>query len=205
YLVLIVIVFRRAGASDAATLNALSFGMIALAASTALQSIWKGPVGSGYLTPPVFSAIYNRPRRAGGRHWRAASRFRDDDVRRLGRDWLRPAAAPATRAVSASDQRANRSDCWPATRCNRHRRPSRRRTYPPADLSLSRDGGWPYFGNHVRPQCLGSRHSAPDLFDARHRDRNAGWRRGGSSIGRFHARLFRCADGRDTKAGLSRL
>ena len=61
YLVLIVIVFRRAGASDATTLNALSFGMIALAASTALQSIWKGPVGSGYLAPPVFSAIYIGP------------------------------------------------------------------------------------------------------------------------------------------------
>jgi NCS2 family nucleobase:cation symporter-2 len=61
YLVLIVIVFRHAGASHAATLNALSFGMIALAISTALQSIWKGPVGSGYLAPPVFSAIYIGP------------------------------------------------------------------------------------------------------------------------------------------------
>jgi len=46
YLVLIVIVFRHAGASHATTLNALSCGMIALAASTMLQSIWKGPVGS---------------------------------------------------------------------------------------------------------------------------------------------------------------
>ena len=61
YLVLIVIVFRHAGASHATTLNALSFGMIALAASTVLQSIWKGPVGSGYLAPPVFSAIYIGP------------------------------------------------------------------------------------------------------------------------------------------------
>jgi xanthine permease XanP len=61
YLVLIVIVFRHADASYAATLNALSFGMIALAASTVLQSIWKGPVGSGYLAPPVFSAIYIGP------------------------------------------------------------------------------------------------------------------------------------------------
>jgi len=61
YLVLIVIVFRHAGASHEATLSALCFGMIALAASTALQSIWKGPVGSGYLAPPVFSAIYIGP------------------------------------------------------------------------------------------------------------------------------------------------
>jgi NCS2 family nucleobase:cation symporter-2 len=61
YLVLIVIVFRHAGASHEATLSALCFGMIALATSTALQSIWKGPVGSGYLAPPVFSAIYIGP------------------------------------------------------------------------------------------------------------------------------------------------
>src|SRR6516165_8199810 len=61
YLVLIVIVFRHAGASDTAILNALSCGMITLATSTVLQSIWKGPVGSGYLAPPVFSAIYIGP------------------------------------------------------------------------------------------------------------------------------------------------
>jgi NCS2 family nucleobase:cation symporter-2 len=45
YLVLIVIVFRGADASHAATLNALSLGMIALAISTTLQAIWQGPVG----------------------------------------------------------------------------------------------------------------------------------------------------------------
>jgi hypothetical protein len=60
-LVLIVIVFRRAGAGDAATLSALSLGMIALAISTVLQSIRRRPVGSGYLAPPVFSAIYIGP------------------------------------------------------------------------------------------------------------------------------------------------
>ena len=37
-LVLIVIVFRRAGAGDAATLSALSLGMTALAIATVLQS-----------------------------------------------------------------------------------------------------------------------------------------------------------------------
>jgi xanthine permease XanP len=50
-LVLIVIVFRRAGVGNAAMLDALSLGMIALAISTVLQSIRKGPVGSGYLAP----------------------------------------------------------------------------------------------------------------------------------------------------------
>src|SRR6516225_8793653 len=57
-LVLIVIVFRRAGAGDAATLSALSLGMIALAISSVLQSMRKGPVGSGYLAPRVSSASY---------------------------------------------------------------------------------------------------------------------------------------------------
>jgi xanthine permease XanP len=57
YLVLIIIVFQRADASHAVTLSALSLGMIALAISTMLQAIWQGPVGSGYLAPPVFSAI----------------------------------------------------------------------------------------------------------------------------------------------------
>jgi NCS2 family nucleobase:cation symporter-2 len=61
YLVLIVIVFRSADASHAATLNALSLGMIALAISAMLQAVWRGPVGSGYLAPPVFSAIYIGP------------------------------------------------------------------------------------------------------------------------------------------------
>ena len=61
-LVLIVIVFRRAGASDVATLDALSFGMIALAISTVLQSMRKGPVGSGYLAPPVFRRSISAPR-----------------------------------------------------------------------------------------------------------------------------------------------
>ena len=61
YLVLIVIVFRHAHADNAETLNALSLGMVALAVSTVLQALWKGPVGSGYLAPPVFSAIYIGP------------------------------------------------------------------------------------------------------------------------------------------------
>jgi xanthine permease XanP len=60
-LVLIVIVFRRAGAADAATLDALSLGMMALAISTVLQCLPKGPIGSGYLAPPIFSAIYIGP------------------------------------------------------------------------------------------------------------------------------------------------
>ena len=61
YLVLIVIVFRRAGVAHDVTTSAVSLGMIALAISTSLQAVWKGPIGSGYLAAPVFSAIYVGP------------------------------------------------------------------------------------------------------------------------------------------------
>jgi xanthine/uracil permease len=58
YLVLMVIVVREAGAPPEAARSALSFGMIAMGIGAVLQAIWKGPVGSGYLAPPVLSAIY---------------------------------------------------------------------------------------------------------------------------------------------------
>ena len=61
YLVLIVIVFRRAGAAPATTMSALGLGLAALAVGTALQAMRLGPVGSGYLAAPVFSAIYLGP------------------------------------------------------------------------------------------------------------------------------------------------
>ncbi len=61
YLVLVVVVARAAGASKQVALDMVSLGMIALALSTMVQAIWKGPVGSGYLAVPVFSAIYLGP------------------------------------------------------------------------------------------------------------------------------------------------
>lgn len=61
YLVLIVIIVRAAGASPQVESNAVSMGMIAIGIATMLQAIWKGPVGSGYLAPPVYSAIYLGP------------------------------------------------------------------------------------------------------------------------------------------------
>ena len=61
YLVLIVIVFRAAGASAEDTRSAVSLGMVAIAAATMLQALRKGPLGSGYLAAPVFSAIYLGP------------------------------------------------------------------------------------------------------------------------------------------------
>lgn len=61
YLVMIVIIFKAAGAPRSEIVSAVSFGMIALAISMMLQALRKGPIGSGYLAAPVFSAIYLGP------------------------------------------------------------------------------------------------------------------------------------------------
>jgi NCS2 family nucleobase:cation symporter-2 len=61
YLVLIVIVAKTGGASHAETVSAVSLGMIASAIGTVLQALHRGPVGSGFLAAPVFSAIYLGP------------------------------------------------------------------------------------------------------------------------------------------------
>jgi xanthine permease XanP len=61
YLVFIVIISNAAGSPQHITVSAISMGMIAVAIATMLQAIWKGPIGSGFLAPPVFSAIYLGP------------------------------------------------------------------------------------------------------------------------------------------------
>lgn len=58
YLVMVVIVVRASGAAPQVAESAVSLGLIAMGISAALQAVWKGPVGSGYLAPPVISAIY---------------------------------------------------------------------------------------------------------------------------------------------------
>ena len=61
YLVLVAIVAKDAAASHDATLNVISLGMIGLAIGAMLQAQRAGPIGSGYLAVPVFSAIYLGP------------------------------------------------------------------------------------------------------------------------------------------------
>lgn len=61
YLVMVVIVFRAAGASHAVTTSAVSLGMIAMALVSMLQAMRIGPIGSGLLAPSIFSAIYLGP------------------------------------------------------------------------------------------------------------------------------------------------
>jgi xanthine permease XanP len=58
FLIFLVLVVREAGAAQQVALSSLSFAMIALGLGAVLQGWWKGPIGSGYLAPPVLSAIY---------------------------------------------------------------------------------------------------------------------------------------------------
>jgi hypothetical protein len=58
YLVFLALITQAAGASSTVTSHAVGLGMIAIALSTLLQAHRLGPVGSGYLAPPVVSAIY---------------------------------------------------------------------------------------------------------------------------------------------------
>jgi NCS2 family nucleobase:cation symporter-2 len=61
YLVLIPIIARAAKAPHDVMLDAISLGMIALAIAAVLQALRAGPLGSGYLAVPVYSAIYLGP------------------------------------------------------------------------------------------------------------------------------------------------
>jgi NCS2 family nucleobase:cation symporter-2 len=56
-----VLVARAAGASPAVAAQILSAGVLALGLGTALQALTRGPVGSGYLAPTGFQAVYLGP------------------------------------------------------------------------------------------------------------------------------------------------
>ena len=58
YLVLIALIAQASGASSAVASHAVGLGMIAIAVGTLLQAHRLGPVGSGYVAPPVVSVIY---------------------------------------------------------------------------------------------------------------------------------------------------
>jgi xanthine permease XanP len=61
YLVLLAIILRHAHDTDAARVNAMGIACVAVAIGIVLQALPRGPVGSGYLAPPVFSATYLGP------------------------------------------------------------------------------------------------------------------------------------------------
>src|SRR5215471_16943213 len=58
YLVMVALVAGAGKLSHDAARNALALAMIAVALLTVLQSLRLGWIGSGYLCPPVVSAIY---------------------------------------------------------------------------------------------------------------------------------------------------
>ena len=61
YLVMVALVAEAAKLPQEAARNAMGLAMIAVAFLTVLQSLRLGPIGSGYLCPPVVSAIYLPP------------------------------------------------------------------------------------------------------------------------------------------------
>jgi xanthine permease XanP len=58
YILLCALIFKTTNLSKNDANSALSITLIALALATLIQTIRKGPIGSGYLAPPVTSAIY---------------------------------------------------------------------------------------------------------------------------------------------------
>lgn len=55
YLIIVVILNKAQGPPSS---DPVSFSLIALAVATVLQALKKGPIGSGFMAPPVISAIY---------------------------------------------------------------------------------------------------------------------------------------------------
>src|SRR5258707_8791377 len=61
YLILVAIILRHAHVTQATSVDAMGIACVGLAIGTALQALPRGPVGSGFLAPPVFSAVYLAP------------------------------------------------------------------------------------------------------------------------------------------------
>ncbi len=61
YLVLVAIIIRSAKISAADSVNLMGIACFALAIGTALRALPRGPVGSGFLAPPVYSATFLAP------------------------------------------------------------------------------------------------------------------------------------------------
>jgi xanthine permease XanP len=61
YLVLVAIIVRHSQATMDEKVTLMGISCIALAIGTTLQALRHGPVGSGYLAPPVFSATFMSP------------------------------------------------------------------------------------------------------------------------------------------------
>jgi xanthine permease XanP len=61
YLVLVAIILRSADLPEGTRVSLIAVACVALAIGTALQALPRGPIGSGFLAPPVYSATYLAP------------------------------------------------------------------------------------------------------------------------------------------------
>jgi xanthine permease XanP len=61
FLVLVAIIVRTANVGPAESVNIMGIACLALAIGTVLQALPRGPVGSGFLAPPVYSAAFLAP------------------------------------------------------------------------------------------------------------------------------------------------
>ncbi|HEY6440554.1 MAG TPA: solute carrier family 23 protein [Acetobacteraceae bacterium] len=61
YLVLVAIIVRHSDATSEERITLMGISCVALAIGTVLQALPRGPVGSGFMAPPVFSATYMGP------------------------------------------------------------------------------------------------------------------------------------------------
>jgi NCS2 family nucleobase:cation symporter-2 len=61
YLVLVAVVLRGAKLPEAETTALMGISCIALAIGTLLQALHRGPIGSGFLAPPIYSATFLGP------------------------------------------------------------------------------------------------------------------------------------------------
>jgi NCS2 family nucleobase:cation symporter-2 len=61
YLVLVVIVLRHTQVAAETQVRVIGMALVAAAIGAVLQGLPRGPVGSGFLAPPIYSAIYLGP------------------------------------------------------------------------------------------------------------------------------------------------
>jgi NCS2 family nucleobase:cation symporter-2 len=61
YLIVVVIVLRHARISDEARVSVIGMALVGAAIGAVLQGLPRGPIGSGFLAPPIYSAIYLGP------------------------------------------------------------------------------------------------------------------------------------------------
>ena len=68
FMVYPLIIARRAGLTEAQTINLLQLGFLTLAVATSLQALLRGPIGSRPLAPSIFTGVSGSATRA---DWRA--------------------------------------------------------------------------------------------------------------------------------------